>query len=211
MAEVIIVLGMHRSGTSSVAGVLTKLGGVAPGTLFPPDSGNARGYFESAHFMHLHDELLASAGSCWDDWRKFNPAWYRSPAADSYKRRAKEIFEAEFANATLPILNLPICTLLARRSQGDERGAADRDSDPFAFGSRAFTQETKRAVAYQGIAAMAAPCARCGSTNTALCGRFSPGTNSSRTGRVFSTKFPWTPVLPGLVYPIARYMKLNDF
>jgi hypothetical protein len=90
MAEVIIVLGMHRSGTSSVAGVLTKLGGVAPGTLFPPDSGNARGYFESAHLMHLHDELLASAGSCWDDWRRFNPAWYRSPAADSYKQRAKK-------------------------------------------------------------------------------------------------------------------------
>jgi hypothetical protein len=110
MAEVIIVLGMHRSGTSSVAGVLTKLGGVAPGTLYPPDSGNARGYFESAHFMHLHDELLASAGSCWDDWRKFNPAWYRSPAADSYKQRAKEIFEAEFGNATLPILKDPrIC------------------------------------------------------------------------------------------------------
>jgi hypothetical protein len=59
MAEVIIVLGMHRSGTSSIAGVLTKLGGVAPGTLFPPDSGNARGYFESAHLMHLHDGIIS--------------------------------------------------------------------------------------------------------------------------------------------------------
>jgi hypothetical protein len=110
MAEVIIVLGMHRSGTSSVAGVLTKLGGAAPGTLIPPDSRNARGYFESIRFMHLHDELLASAGSCWHDWRKFNPAWHRSPTADAFKQRAKQIFEAEFGNATLPILKDPrIC------------------------------------------------------------------------------------------------------
>ena len=110
MAEVTIVLGMHRSGTSAVAGVLTKLGGAAPGTLFPPDSVNARGYFESIHFMQLHDELLASAGSCWHDWRKFNPAWHRSPTADAFKQRAKQIFEAEFGNATLPILKDPrIC------------------------------------------------------------------------------------------------------
>jgi len=60
--------------------------------------------------MHLHDELLASAGSCWHDWRKFNPAWHRSPTADAFKQRAKQIFEAEFGNATLPILKDPrIC------------------------------------------------------------------------------------------------------
>ncbi|WOJ89493.1 hypothetical protein RZS28_17130 [Methylocapsa polymorpha] len=110
MPDVVVVLGMHRSGTSSVAGALTKLGGAEPAHLMAANSGNARGYFESIPFMHFHDELLASAGSYWHDWRKFNPSWYRSPALDSYKRRAKEIFASEFGNAPLPILKDPrIC------------------------------------------------------------------------------------------------------
>ena len=76
MPDVIVVLGMHRSGTSAVAGTLTKLGGAAPKHLLTADSGNPRGYFESVAFMEFHDELLASAGSCWHDWRLFNPGWY---------------------------------------------------------------------------------------------------------------------------------------
>ena len=110
MSDVLVILGMHRSGTSAVAGVLTKLGGKAPEHPMAPSPDNPRGYFESDSFMHLHDELLSSAGSSWQDWRKFNPAWYRSPAIHAFKQRAKEIFEAEFGKVPLPVLKDPrIC------------------------------------------------------------------------------------------------------
>jgi hypothetical protein len=110
MSDVIIVLGMHRSGTSAVAGTLTKLGGAAPKNLMPGSPANPAGYFESRPMMQLHDELLASAGSNWHDWRKFNPAWYRSAAAADYKARAKDLFRAEFDSAPLPVLKDPrIC------------------------------------------------------------------------------------------------------
>ena len=92
---------MHRSGTSAVAGTLVKLGGGPPKHLMVANPGNARGYFESVAFMHFHDELLASAGSRWHDWRLFNPGWYSSPVAAEYRRRAKELFEAEFSGAAL--------------------------------------------------------------------------------------------------------------
>lgn len=110
MTDVVAVLGMHRSGTSAVSGVLTKLGGEAPKSLLPANSGNRRGYFESVPLMYFHDELLASAGCHWHDWRKFNPSWYRSPVAETYKERAKKLFQDEFTNASLPILKDPrIC------------------------------------------------------------------------------------------------------
>jgi len=71
--DAIIVLGMHRSGTSAVAGTLTKLGGRSPKNLMPATKGNARGYFESVPLMQFHEQLLQSAGSAWNDWRAFNP------------------------------------------------------------------------------------------------------------------------------------------
>ena len=50
MRNVVLVLGMHRSGTSAAAGFLVKLGGAQPKTLLPADDGNERGYFEFASF-----------------------------------------------------------------------------------------------------------------------------------------------------------------
>ena len=50
----VLVLGMHRSGTSSVAGALIRLGGAAPLTLMPPhETQNPRGFWESLVFVGL--------------------------------------------------------------------------------------------------------------------------------------------------------------
>src|SRR5579883_2514317 len=112
MSEPILILGMHRSGTSSVAGVLTKLGGRAPRSLMQANETNARGFFESTAVMAFNDELLASAGSSWNDWRRFNPGWFDSAEAASFRRRAIELLDAEFGEASLPVLKDPrICRL----------------------------------------------------------------------------------------------------
>ena len=102
-----MVLGMHRSGTSSVAGVLNLLGASAPKNLIPGDVDNERGYFESALLNSLHGELLTSAGSSWDDWRAFNPAWYRSAKCQVFKQQAEQVFKLEFGGDASPILKDP--------------------------------------------------------------------------------------------------------
>src|SRR5260370_1869117 len=110
MSDVVVVLGMHRSGTSAVAGALMKLGAAAPAHVMAADAHNAHGYFESVPFMEFHDELLASAGSNWHDWRLFNPGWYKSPIASEFSQRARNLFAAEVNGSSLAALEDPrIC------------------------------------------------------------------------------------------------------
>ena len=97
-----------------MAGALTKLGGSEPKSFMRSDEFNEKGYFESVALMKFHDELLASAGSTWDDWCLFNPGWLASPAAPAFKQRAYELYQSEFDDSTLPVLKDPRISRFAR-------------------------------------------------------------------------------------------------
>ncbi len=62
----LLVLGMHRSGTSAVAEVLETLGlNGGTGTAFESDEGNARGLFEWVETVDFDDAWLARLGGAW--------------------------------------------------------------------------------------------------------------------------------------------------
>ena len=108
----VVVLGMHRSGTSSLAGALVKLGARAPKTLLPAQSDNERGFFESNALMHLNDAILASAGSSWDDWRAFNPYWSLSAEAEEFEEKAIATLNEEYGAARFIMVKDPrICRM----------------------------------------------------------------------------------------------------
>ena len=67
--KALLILGMHRSGTSSVAGSMAVLGAKAPATPLGPAGDNPRGFFESRVIAALNDRVLAAVGSRWDDWQ----------------------------------------------------------------------------------------------------------------------------------------------
>jgi len=62
---VVIVLGMHRSGTSAVANVLHHLGVSMGDNLFPANRWNPRGYYEDVDFFDVSVELIHAAGGHW--------------------------------------------------------------------------------------------------------------------------------------------------
>lgn len=102
-----VVLGMHRSGTSSVAGTLALLGAAAPRTLMRPADDNPKGFWESEVVAAFNDRLLAACGSAWDDWRWLDPAPLADPA---WADQARDLVLAEFGDAPAIVLKDPrIC------------------------------------------------------------------------------------------------------
>src|ERR1043166_4943047 len=83
--KAILILGMHRSGTSAGAGVAHALGAAGPRSLMAPDEFNPRGYFESSVLSVAFDEMLASLGSSWHDWRELSLRSLSSDAAAQHR------------------------------------------------------------------------------------------------------------------------------
>ena len=111
--QALIVLGMHRSGTSALSGVLAKLGARTPATLMPPTPDNPRGYWESSALMRFHDDVLESAGARWSDWDRFNEDWIDSPVSRAFMDRLASLLEQEFSDADLFLVKDPrMCRLL---------------------------------------------------------------------------------------------------
>ena len=109
----ILVLGMHRSGTSSLAGALVRLGGAPPARLMEADSTNERGFWESQNLADLNDEILAAAGSDWADWRRFDIERISAETRTVLRVRASETLRAEFGSGPNPVIKDPrMCRLM---------------------------------------------------------------------------------------------------
>lgn len=65
--KVVIVLGMHRSGTSMVTGLLNQLGVYMGDDLLPADENNPLGYYEDAEFLGINKGILEHAGGSWQN------------------------------------------------------------------------------------------------------------------------------------------------
>jgi hypothetical protein len=63
--------------------------------------------------MDLHDEALASAHSAWDDWRRLDPEWYKSPNAPIFRDRLRTVLQSEYEDKPLLAIKDPrICRFM---------------------------------------------------------------------------------------------------
>lgn len=93
--QAVIVLGMHRSGTSAVMRLCNLLGVKIGGKVLPPKDDNEAGFWEHQDVVDLHEKILAEAGSSWDDTR--------SPLKDlhEFSKDLKKIIKRDFGNIPL--------------------------------------------------------------------------------------------------------------
>lgn len=113
MRHGVIVAGMHRSGTSAMTRVLNLLGCALPEDLIGPNLGNDQGHWESSVVVALNDEILAAAGSSWDDWAALNPDWRASPLRGEAVDKATEIVRQHGRIGPLFVMKDPRVSKLA--------------------------------------------------------------------------------------------------
>ena len=68
-SRALLILGMHRSGTSAVTGALALRGVYLGQDLMPPGPDNPRGFWEHAGVVAIHERLLEALDRRWDDLR----------------------------------------------------------------------------------------------------------------------------------------------
>jgi hypothetical protein len=109
----VLVLGMHRSGTSMVSGLLMRAGLQAPRTALPPTEWNVEGYGESAILHTFHECLLQRAGTRWDAYTRVAPEWLASEAATEMGVECRDLLSREFDLARPFVLKDPrVCRLV---------------------------------------------------------------------------------------------------
>jgi len=108
MKKAIVVLGMHRSGTSALTRVLNLLGATLPEKLVqarPKD--NETGFWEPADAVHINEELLASVGSNWIDSSRFPIESVPAEAIRDFKSKARDLISLQYRTSELLVLKDP--------------------------------------------------------------------------------------------------------
>jgi hypothetical protein len=92
------LIGMHRSGTSLAARMLSLLGVSlgSPEGLLPPGPDNPAGYWENKSIQEFDDELFAALGGAWDQPPVLAPGWQDDPALAPHRDRARQILDTDF-------------------------------------------------------------------------------------------------------------------
>ena len=95
--RIIVVLGMHRSGTSAIARGVKALGVNLGTRLMPPASGNNdRGFWEDIDISRLNRRALAALGCDWDSIRWIVPSDFASRKLEQLQLKARALLESKF-------------------------------------------------------------------------------------------------------------------
>jgi hypothetical protein len=105
--QALLVLGMHRSGTSAVARVVNLAGAAISNQLMAPQPDNPRGFWESLPITELHDRALAQLGLAWDSIEQVPGAWFGSTEAAAMRAELKAHVNADFPHGESFVMKDP--------------------------------------------------------------------------------------------------------
>lgn len=113
LRQAVIILGMHRSGTSALAGVLARLGLALPQTPLADATDNPDGFYESARVMEQNFEILKEEGCSWNVTFTLEPQALAARTTPERMERLYRILRDEFGMSGSFVLKDPrLCLLL---------------------------------------------------------------------------------------------------
>ncbi|MDH0289124.1 hypothetical protein N7414_08355 [Pseudomonas sp. GD04087] len=109
----IVVLGMHRSGTSAIARGLTTLGVELGDNLMPAaQSNNERGFWEDQEIVDINTDVLEELGHTWHSLKPLSAEGLASFEGSALQKRALDYLREFFGQAPLFGLKDPRISLL---------------------------------------------------------------------------------------------------
>ena len=110
--EAIVVLGMHRSGTSAMARTLSLAGCQLPSNLMPAAFDNPTGHWEPQDIADFNDTVLTALDITWDE--TFGPRMGRSKglATKPHLVEARRLLRENYGDSDLIVLKEPRIALL---------------------------------------------------------------------------------------------------
>lgn len=96
---IVVVLGMHRSGTSAITRGLSVLGVELGDTLMPAkENNNAKGFWEDVDINELNIELMTALGYQWDSLTPLSAELCLSEVALAFLPRAKALLNSKLSD-----------------------------------------------------------------------------------------------------------------
>ena len=109
-----MVLGMHRSGTSALSGLLQAAGLQAPRDVLGASAGNPMGYWESRRLVGLTDRFLSSLGCSWSQLFRASRCWMQDETTMEWVSEYLKAMAQCFDNDQHIVLKDPrLCLLLS--------------------------------------------------------------------------------------------------
>jgi len=101
----LLLVGMHRSGTSLLGNLLHAAGVAMPGPLITGDQHNPEGYFERADITDLQEQLLIALDRWWPGATGMLPLpndWWQRPETQAAAENLQRLLEVESKRQPLP-------------------------------------------------------------------------------------------------------------
>jgi hypothetical protein len=163
-AAQVVVLGMHRSGTSALTGLLRLMGLWAgkEGDFPLADDHNEAGYWEHRGIWSIDEAILQALGSSWSEVANLDISRLDEGVRDRLKERAREIVRDLDRQGSWvikdprlcllfpfwrEILEHPFCVLIHRDPLPVARSLAARDEFPIPYGIALWEKYTLEALA----------------------------------------------------------------